>query len=98
MKIRADRRALAEALSWVAQAVPRGPSLPVLAGIRDRPRQIERDAAQKLLVGSRRREGAGVRRFDRLVDEIAERTRGKRGRLPGQDGGDERGHAPQDAE
>lgn len=34
MKIRSDRKALAEALTWVAQAVPRGPSLPALSGIR----------------------------------------------------------------
>src|SRR5690242_2739192 len=34
MKIRAERAALAEALGWVARALPKNPPMPVLAGVR----------------------------------------------------------------
>lgn len=34
MKIRAERSALADALGWVARAIPKNPQVPVLAGVR----------------------------------------------------------------
>lgn len=34
MKIRADRKRLAEAVQWVAQAIPKNPNVPALGGIR----------------------------------------------------------------